>query len=125
MEFVHRFVPMAAAFVLVMAALASAPAARSHPKLTVRSASPVRVGGSQFRPGERVRITSTLGPVRTVRANRAGAFAVTLSARPLDRCSGFSVRAIGSAGSIASLKRPRPECLSARTPASAARVGLA
>jgi hypothetical protein len=97
------------ATMLVMVAASSAK--RPRPALTLHFRTSMVVDGSHFRSHERVRITSSVAAAKTVRANSRGAFTVTLTATPVDRCSAMFVRARGSAGSVAMVRRPPlPEC---------------
>jgi len=75
--------------------------------LSLKSMQPVVVAGHGFQPGESVRI-SGIGTKR-VRASTAGTFSVNLGGA-VERCSGFSLFAVGSQGSRASLDFSRPLC---------------
>jgi hypothetical protein len=87
------------------------------PALRLLSLHPVQVRG-HFRPDERVKITvfTTVQRVRRARATGAGSFVVSFGDAPISRCSGFTIRAVGSRGSVAVYKLPRPACLPVRSP---------
>ena len=104
---------------IVMAVLAGAgPAAhvsaRARPALRLVTLSPVSVHGSGFGARERVRVRlrahDTLNATRHVRATRRGGFTVSFARVLVDRCSGFSVTAVGRSGRKATLGRARPHC---------------
>ena len=88
------------------------------PALRLLSLHPVQVRGIHFRPGERVRTTlsTTVRRVRRARATGAGSFVVSFGDVPISHCSGFTIRAAGSRGSIAVYKLPRPACLPVHSP---------
>jgi hypothetical protein len=102
---------------LVIALAASAAAGRSlSPRLRLVRPAPLTVSGQSFKPSERVRLVLSATQVsrkRTVRATSGGSFVASFSIT-LGRCNGFTVRATGSGGSKALLKRPPlPACLPA------------
>ena len=106
----------AAAVLLVLAALVTSGAAAtgdrtSRPTLKLTSGTPLRVAGSHFLPGERVRVAAITSrkASKQVVANADGNFVVTLGIA-YDRCNGLIVTAIGSRGSRARLKRPELMC---------------
>jgi hypothetical protein len=81
------------------------------PSLRLLDSSPLTVKGVAFKPRERVRVTANLesGSLQAiVRATRRGTFLVTFEEISV-RC-GFTVRAVGAAGSRATLKLPQPAC---------------
>lgn len=85
--------------------------ATATPSLRLVDSSPLTVKGVAFKARERVRVTATLesGTLRAVaRATRRGTFVVTFEEISV-RC-GFTVRAVGAAGSRATLKLPQPAC---------------
>jgi hypothetical protein len=89
------------------------PDAASRPSLIVVRKAPLSVRGSDFRPGEAIRVTAGRRTVRT-KANENGYFIVTI--RGASRCDVARVLARGSAGSYAVVKLlPSPECLPARS----------
>jgi hypothetical protein len=98
------------ALVLVASASASAP-----PSLRLQSLNPFVVHGKAFRARERVRITLVAPSVtlrRTKHASSKGTFTVDFGTVPLGHCGGYTVRAIGATGSVATLKRtPLPACM--------------
>ncbi len=79
---------------------APAPALRGSASLAVKSMRPVIVVGSGFKPRESVRI-SGMGTKR-VDASQGGRFTVNLGGAA-DKCNGFTLVAVGSRGSRASL----------------------
>ena len=76
--------------------------------LNLKSMQPVVVSGRGFGSGESVRV-SGIGTKR-VRASTAGAFTVNLG-RGADRCNGFTLVAVGSNGSRASLNFSQLLCV--------------
>jgi hypothetical protein len=96
------------------AALSQADAAT--PKATLRlidDTTPVTLHGSGFQPREHVRILIVAGAAQSTRrtvATRQGRFAVKLVSVDLNACAGLSIRAIGSDGTKATLKRPPGQC---------------
>jgi hypothetical protein len=96
-----------AAFLVVGMAAAS-----SSPRLVLVSGDPVVVGGTGFRPSERVRLLVTPGPAtRTVRAGKLGRFRTTLGLS-IPRCGGVVVQALGDRGSRALIDRTGVDCTS-------------
>ena len=79
--------------------------------LTLTSGAPLRVAGSSFLAGERVRVSAirTRKASKVVTANSSGRFTVTLN-MGYDRCNGLLVTATGSLGSRVTLKRPELMC---------------
>jgi hypothetical protein len=107
---------------IVVAALVvggTAAGATTAPSLRVTSANPFRIAGQHFRATEHVRVTLTAKGESTVRratASPTGSFLVGFGTVAVDRCSGFTVRAVGSRGSEAVLKHlPLPACMPAKT----------
>ena len=100
--------------VLATAGLAAHVSARSRPALRFVTLSPVSVHGSGFGARERVRVRlrahDTFTAIRHVRATRRGGFTVTFARVLIDRCSAFSVTAVGRSGRTATLARERPIC---------------
>jgi|1185.fasta_scaffold263180_1 hypothetical protein len=88
--------------------------ARARPALRLVAVSPVSVHGSGFGARERVRVRVRASGARTtsrhVRATRRGRFTVSFSRILIDRCSAFSVTAVGRSGRRATLRRARPQC---------------
>jgi hypothetical protein len=111
-----RLTALLAALVLAHLSAAGAVAATTGaPGLRFLDLIPVKVHGSHFVPGERVRLTLRAGAATRVRAARAaagGGFTVafgTLAER--DRCSGLiAVTAVGARGDRASYKLPATAC---------------
>ena len=99
---------------LLALVLAGAASAAPRPTLLLASSRPVVVQGTGFRAHERIRVVaSSAGEIwrRTVVATRKGSFSAVIGDMPLGRC-GLGVRAMGSRGSIATLKRPPlPACM--------------
>jgi hypothetical protein len=112
--------PTAAA--LAFAALAAgglaAASTSARPTLRLLRMAPARVGGTDFKAGERVRVVfqrrSTYAR-RIVYASGRGTFVASFDVAVRSRCLSFRVAAVGSAGSRAVLKFvPRPACMPAR-----------
>jgi hypothetical protein len=95
--------------------LAASATAATAPSLRLGTMKPFVVEGRHFKPQERVLVTLTgvrPGAVRHSLATSTGTFRVSFGTVMLGHCSGFSVRAVGSGGSVASLKRPPlPGCM--------------
>src|SRR5579872_7148546 len=102
--------PALAAFAALLAASAAA-AAATPPTLRIVRASPLVVVGTHFRAGETVKVTAYGTPhvTRSVRA-RNGTFTIDLGKVVFGRCAGVRVTALGSQGSAAATKVPRPAC---------------
>jgi hypothetical protein len=101
--------------VVFLGALVSA-LALAAPAIHVVHTAPLELAGSHFRASESVKIedADTGRVLRRVLASRAGAFVVSLPA--VDRCGGFRIRAVGSAGSLVALKLPPAMCAPAASP---------
>ena len=99
------------AVVALALVVGAAPAAqgRVRPALRLVTVSPVSVHGSGFGARERVRVRlRSLGmptATRRVRATRRGRFTVTFAWVGIDRCSAFSVTAVGRSGRRATVHR--------------------
>ena len=107
----------------LLAALTVASVAHARttkPSLRLLSTEPLVVQGRSFRPAERVHVKLVANDEtirRRATASPAGLFRADFGTVPLGRCAGFSVRAVGSLGSVAVLKRlPLPACMPARNP---------
>jgi hypothetical protein len=107
------------AAVIVLALLAgTGPAAhasaRARPALRLMALSPLRVHGSGFVRDETVRVrlraNGRRSAVRHVRATRRGGFTAKFGRVLIDRCSSFTITAVGRSGRKATLHRARPEC---------------
>ena len=85
---------------------------RRTARLHLVDTAPVKVRGTRFVPGERVRVTaiSMSKKMKRVVAGRAGRFAVGFAGLAYDRCSGLLVTAVGSEGSLARFRLPQPLC---------------
>lgn len=103
-----------AAFAFVLAA-APGTAATTAPTLRLRDLHPLVLDAAGFRSAERIRVVvvAPSGALRRVAvATRAGTARFQFGDIVLGRCAGFSVRATGSKGSTATLKRPPlPACM--------------
>src|SRR4051794_34073805 len=104
----------------LLAATGAFAGATPKPRLTMARAQPLTVRGRGFHRHERVRVVlrraSRPAVVHRLRAGRRGRFTTTFGGVALDRCGGFSVIAVGRAGSRATLKRPPlPACMPLRT----------
>jgi hypothetical protein len=98
----------------------TAAAAAAAPTLRLVSVAPLRIQGSHFQSGERVRATfvGERRSTRTILVGAGGTFTLTFPTLPAaDPCSSFSILAVGSAGSHAALRhRPLPLCPPADPP---------
>lgn len=88
------------------------------PQLRLIRVHPVTVHGTSFRRAERVKLaleTTVGGTWKTsVTADASGSFDAAFMRAQVSRCTGFTVRAAGSAGSRAVAKRPPlPACMPA------------
>jgi hypothetical protein len=95
--------------VLVLALPAGA-ARPQRAELRLRSTAPLVVSGAAFGPGETVVLTlraASLTRALVARAKRNGAFTARFRIR-VDRCSPFTVRAVGTRGSRAVLRATSP-----------------
>jgi hypothetical protein len=110
-EVVHRL----AAIAVLALALAGTGTAATGASLRLATMKPLVVDGRQFKPQERVLLKLTAGRTGIVRhalASSTGTFRASFGPVTLGSCSGFAVRAIGSGGSVALLKRtPLPACM--------------
>jgi hypothetical protein len=99
---------------------ATAGAARPPASLHLVKLAPLTVGGTGFRPAERIRVTLVFGTteVRRVIAGKTGRFVARFDDDvQLSRCNiRFAVSAAGARGTNAALKIPRPACMPARSP---------
>ena len=84
------------------------------PRLQLAGAQPVKLAGSGFCAGERLRVRARAGEstrVRRVRAGESGGFRVRLGQLHYDPCSSEFRASARSAGELrASLKRPQKLC---------------
>jgi hypothetical protein len=91
-------------------------AVAATPTATLRlidDTTPVMLRGSGFQPREHVRIiiaASSSQSIRRTVATRLGRFAVKLESVDVNACTGLSIRAVGSDGTKATLKRPPGQC---------------
>jgi hypothetical protein len=99
---------------VLLGVAAPAPGASVTPSLRIFDASPVRLAGAGFSPGERVSVRARSGGERRsrrVHANSRGRFRVSFAGMALDPCAEIlSATATGSKGHRASLK-PLPQRL--------------
>jgi hypothetical protein len=91
-------------FVLLPAAVSAAPRPAA---VRVATMKPFVVNGTHFKRGETVRVVTQLKGehVRIVKASRKGAFAARFLSLKVTFCSGYYVRALGSKGSRAYVRR--------------------
>ena len=102
------------AFGLLASALpAGGGAAAEKPALRLAKRAPLTIVGLRFQAGERVTIivNGTSGERALRTATPEGSFTARFEKLALGRCDGLFVRASGSRGSRAVLKRPAPMCL--------------
>jgi hypothetical protein len=101
------------AFLLLVLALVPSVAGASQvrARLSIVTTVPFSVHGTSFRPRERVTITLTAASVRSkvVTATKRGAFTATFKGFAVPHCVGYTVKAKGSRGSVATLSIT-PEC---------------
>ena len=105
--------------VALLAATGAFAGATSKPRLTLARTQPLTIRGRGFHRHERVRVVlrqaARPAVVHRLRAGRRGRFTTTFGGVALDRCGGFSITAVGRAGSRATFKRPPlPACLPVR-----------
>jgi hypothetical protein len=109
----RRLVALAVAGAVVLAG-AGATAAPTRASLRLVRQTPVTVRGAGFQPHEGVVLTLWAGrrAVARARAGADGSFVAAFRGTALARCSGFTLTAVGTAGTRAFLKRPfPPACL--------------
>jgi hypothetical protein len=117
---VRRLIFIAATLAAALLIAANGSSAKQRPALALHVKASIVIDGSHFKSHERVKVVASSGGSATVRASSRGAFSVTLHGAPVDRCSGLVVRARGSAGSVAMIRRPPlPECAPMRGAGSA------
>lgn len=105
-------IALAAGLALLGSAANGAGEARGKATLKLTRGAPLTVRGTQFVPGERVRLTvsGARKTSRRVAANGTGAFTAQF-AFTFDRCGGgLMVLAVGSEGSRAGIKLPEMLC---------------
>lgn len=81
--------------------------------LKLVDATPLKLRGTAFLAGERVRVTVSARATKAKRvtANAAGSFVVAFPGFSHDRCNALTAFAVGSQGSQARLKiRAQPQC---------------
>jgi hypothetical protein len=103
---------VSAVLALVVSATALGAADARRPALRITDVAPLTVRGTNFRPGERVKLLVSAGrPVtRAVRAGPRGRFVARLGVRVDSGACSAVVQAIGSAGSRALVDMARPGC---------------
>ena len=94
---------------------ALASTASTGPTLVLLDREPLVVRGSAFRPGERVTVTARVFGEgygrRVMSVTQAGRFTARFDALEIDdACTAYVIRAVGSSGSTASLRRQLPAC---------------
>jgi hypothetical protein len=82
------------------------------PILRVTNVSPLTIRGLHFHPREHVRVTLAASSryTHSLRASRSGSFSTVFQSAKVGDCESFVVRATGNEGSLAVVKRGRPEC---------------
>lgn len=102
--------------ICVVAAIGSTAgsAAKPPPRLVTVSTAPLALKGTGFKARESVRLVVTAGMAkarRILRASATGGFNASFPTVSVDRCTGGTVRAIGSQGSSAVTKLgPLAQC---------------
>lgn len=108
-----RALPAAVAAALILGAAGTALGAdeAKRPALKILDLAPLRVQGTNFEAGERIRLlVNARGPLaKTVRAGERGGFTVRLGVS-VDGCTAVVVQAIGARGSRAMVDLTRPGC---------------
>ena len=106
-----RIVLTALAVALLATSTALGAADARRPTLRITDLAPLTVRGTNFRPGERVKLLANAGrPVtRAVRAGPRGGFVARLGVRVDGSCATV-VQAIGAAGSRALVDMASPGC---------------
>ena len=96
---------------LIAAVGAATAVAGTRARVAVMSTAPMTVRGTSFHARERVTVTVTVDTTRTmvVKANAHGVFTATFAHFAIAHCIGYSIRAKGNHGSLATLK-VIPEC---------------
>jgi len=98
---------------IVIAALAAAvvvpSASAAYPRIVIAQTRPLVVAGSHFKARERVTVTFGQSS-RHVRATALGTFQTSFADVLVDRCSGFSIAAVGALGDRAALVQSRAKC---------------
>lgn len=113
---VNRFVTvlvLALGVLTIALGSAGAEVSKRTPQLRLAAGDPVKLRGTGFLRGERVRVrvvARSAGKSKIVYAGRTGAFMTTFPTISRDRCSGLFAEAVGSGGSHARLKFPQPLC---------------
>lgn len=113
----NRFVPilvLALGVLAITVGSAGAEVSKRSARLQLTAGDPVKIRGTGFLSGERVRVRVVAGHAgkrTTVSAGRAGVFVATFPTVSRDRCSGLFAEAVGNGGSHARLKlRAQPLC---------------
>ena len=106
-----RIVLSALAVALLATSTALGAADARRPTLRITDLAPLTVRGTNFRPGERVKLFVNAGrPItRAVRAGARGGFVARLGVRVDGSCAAV-VQAIGAAGSRALVDMASPGC---------------
>jgi hypothetical protein len=111
---VVRLFVLIASVLLSVAAVAASGTAAPAPRLALDRLQPPTVTGTGFAARERVRLvlvrpSGSTG--RRAKASAHGRFSKAFAGVTLDRCSAFSIRASGSAGSdVRLVHRAAPKC---------------
>jgi len=105
---------------MVALGLAGVAGATTGPTLRLVKTKPFVVKGSHFKARERVLVALRTDKTRLLRHTRTtsiGTMSVDFGTVTFDRCSGFTIRATGSQGSVAVLRHPPlPACIPERSP---------
>jgi hypothetical protein len=114
---VNRFLPvlvLALGVLAITVGSAGAEVSKRSARLQLAAGNPVKIRGTGFLSGERVRVrvvAGSAGKRKTVSAGRSGVFVATFPTISRDRCSGLFAEAVGNGGSHAQLKlRPQQLC---------------
>ena len=104
---------LALALVSIGFGAATAGVSKRSASLQLAGKDPVKLRGTGFLKGERVRVrvvAASAGKSKIVYAGPAGGFVVAFPTIPFDRCNAFFAEAVGARGSHARLKLPQPAC---------------
>jgi len=94
-------------------AASTAEASKRVAILQLTGETPLKLRGTGFLAGERVRVrvlAGSSGKRKIVYATRGGSFVVAFPTVPFDRCNGLVAEAVGARGSQARLKFPQLLC---------------
>jgi hypothetical protein len=100
--------------VVAAVVIAGSASAATAPALRLHSLHPFVVNGVGFHARKRLRVTlvsPAITETRSTRTTAAGQFSVDFGTVMLGRCAGYTVRAIGPAGTATLKHTPLPACM--------------